>query len=69
MLIEQRLTELMSRPMTFKDLMIAMGDEYGAQSIWDGLRNLQQKRIIESVRISAKKSGWKLQYHVNEKRP
>jgi molybdenum cofactor biosynthesis enzyme len=49
------------QPATFRDLMIMLPDSIDAQSVWDTLRSLQKAMIIESVRISNKKSGYKIQ--------
>ncbi|MGA9154977.1 MAG: hypothetical protein WBZ36_30710 [Candidatus Nitrosopolaris sp.] len=56
-----RLIEQHNRPITFRDLIIGLPDSIDAQSVWDTLRRLQKAMIIESVRISNRKSGWQIQ--------
>jgi hypothetical protein len=49
---------------SFRQLFVLTGHD--PQNIWGSLRELQSRRMIESVRVSRKKSGYKIQYaHAN----
>ena len=58
-----RLIEQLNRPITFRDLMIRLPD-CGAQNVWDTLRRLQKATIIELVKMSNRKTGWRIQHWV-----
>jgi hypothetical protein len=53
-------------PVTFRDLMIRLPDSIDAQDVWNSLKYLQKARIVEPIKISRKKMGYKIQYaHAN----
>jgi DNA-binding Lrp family transcriptional regulator len=45
---------------TFGDLMIRLPDSIGAQDVWNSLRTLQEAEIVTPIKISNRKSSWKI---------
>jgi Fe2+ or Zn2+ uptake regulation protein len=64
--IDEVILQLMEQyqPMTFRDIMIRLPDSIDANSVWGALKSLQEKTIIESIRVSNRKSAWKIQLHI-----
>ena len=47
---------------TFRDMMVNLPDSIGAQDVWNALKYLQETKAIDAVKISRKKTRYKLQY-------
>ncbi|MGA8085515.1 MAG: hypothetical protein WB988_26960 [Candidatus Nitrosopolaris sp.] len=45
---------------TFRDLMIRLPDSIGAQDVWNSLRTLPKAEIVTPIKISNRKSSWKI---------
>lgn len=51
---------------TFRQLMLE--SDYSPEDAWNVLRYLQETKVIESVKISNRRSGWKVQHAYDNKK-
>ena len=62
---EKVLTIIKGNPRaSYRTILLLLGEEYSAQQVWDCLKDLRKRCIVEMVKLSNRKVAYKLQAHI-----